>query len=157
MPLSCKTVYLPSNSSTEVNIKDSTVLNIKDSIRITERSRYKDYGKLLDTLKVDGQRSHSKSWIDTTLNIINSELVEDPVEERTKVIYRDRWKTKDSLVYIEKPIPVEVKEEVEVYPRFLVILSILGVLSTCVFGVISYFKLKNTGFVSNLVSKIFKK
>lgn len=142
---SCKTVYLPSSTSTTVNVKDSTVLNIKDSIRVIERSRYKDYAGLLDTLRVKGNRSSSKSWVDTTRNVLNTELVEEPIEEKTKIIYRDRWKTRDSLVYVEKPVPVEVQVEKKVYPRFLVILSILGVLSTCVLGFIGYLKIKKKG------------
>ena len=142
---SCKTVYLPSSTSTTVNVKDSTVFHIKDSVRITERSRYKDYAGLLDTLMVKGNRSSSKSWVDTTRNVLNTELVEEPIEEKTKIIYRDRWKTRDSLVYVEKPVPVEVQVEKKVYPRFLVILSILGVLSTCVLGVLGYLKIKKKG------------
>lgn len=142
---SCKTTYLPSSSSTEVHIKDSTVWNIKDSIRVIERSRYKDYAGLLDTLRVKGNRSSSKSWVDTTRNVLNTELVEEPIEEKTKIIYRDRWKTRDSLVYVEKPVPVEVQVEKKVYPRFLVILSILGVLSTCLLGFIGYLKIKKKG------------
>lgn len=139
---SCKTIYLPSSSSTETHIKDSTVWNIKDSIRVIERSRYKDYAGLLDTLRVKGNRSSSKSWIDTTRNVLNTELVEEPIEDKTKIVFRDRWKTRDSLVYVEKPVPVEVQVEKKVYPRFLVILSILGVLSTCLLGFIGYLKIK---------------
>ena len=142
---SCKTVYLPSSTSTTVNVKDSTVFHIKDSVRYTERSRYKDYAGLLDTLRVKGNRSSSKSWVDTTRNVLNTELVEEPIEEKTKIIYRDRWKTRDSLVYVEKPVPVEVQVEKKVYPRFLVILSILGVLSTCVLGILGYLKIKKKG------------
>ena len=147
---SCKTVYLPSSTSTTVNVKDSTVFHIKDSVRITERSRYKDYAGLLDTLRVNGNRSSSKSWVDTTRNVLNTELVEEPIEEKTKIIYRDRWKTRDSLVYVEKPVPVEVQVEKRIYPRFLVILSILGVLSTCVLGILGYLKIRG----SSLFSKV---
>lgn len=139
---SCKTVYLPSSSSTETHIKDSTVWNIKDSIRVIERSRYKDYAGLLDTLRVKGNRSSSKSWIDTTRNVLNTELVEEPIEEKTKIVFRDRWKTRDSLVYVEKPVPVEVQVEKKVYPKWMIVLSLLGVLNTCLLGFIGYLKIK---------------
>lgn len=134
--------HTPTNTSTEVHVKDSTIFHIKDSIRVIERSRYKDYAGLLDTLRVDGRRSHSKSWIDTTFNIINTELIEDPQEEKTRIVYKDRLVYKDSLVYVEKPVPVEIVKEKKVYPRFLITMSILGIVFCLLFLFLLYEKLK---------------
>lgn len=139
---SCKTIYLPSSSSTETHIKDSTVWNIKDSIRIIERSRYKDYGGLLDTLRVKGNRSSSKSWVDTTRNVLNTELVEEPIEEKTRIVYKDRIQYRDSIQYVEKPIEIPIETEVKVYPRWMIILSLLGIASTLVLGFQVYLKIK---------------
>lgn len=119
--------YVPVNTATQVEIKDSTVFHIKDSVRITERSRWKDYGGLLDTLKIRGNRSEMRAWTDTTNNILNGSLEEDPQEEKTRIVYKDRWKVRDSLVYVEKPIPVEVIKEVRTVPRFWTISGIFGI------------------------------
>lgn len=115
----CKTIqYVPVNTDTHVEVKDSTVLHIKDSVRIIERSRWKDYGGLLDTLSIFGNHSTARAYIDTTRNILNGELEEDPQEEKTRIVYRDRRKVRDSLVYVEKPIPVEVTKEKKVIPKW---------------------------------------
>lgn len=152
----CKTVYVPVETNTSTNVKDSVEIHIKDSLRITERSRYKDYGRLLDTLRVDGKRSHSKSWIDTTFNILNNELVEDPIEEKTKIITKTEYKDSVRTVEKEVPYPVETVTEKRVYPRWLVILSILGIVETAVLGVIGYLRLKSSGLFSKII-RIFKK
>ena len=111
---------------------------------------------MLDTLRVDGKHSHSKSWIDTTFNVLNNELVEDPIEQKYKVITKTEYR--DSIQTVEKqvPYPVEVVKERRVYPRWLVVLSIIGILETVGVGIFSYLKLKKTGFL-NKILKIFKK
>lgn len=124
----CKTIqYVPVNTDTQVEVKDSTVLHIKDSVRIIERSRWKDYGGLLDTLRIRGNRSEMRAWADTTNNIINGSLEEDPQEEKTRIVYRDRWKVRDSLVFKEVPVPVEVTKEVKVIPKFWRVTGIFGI------------------------------
>lgn len=157
----CKTIYVPvpSSTSTTVNVKDSTVWNIKDSVRITEKSRYKDYGDLLKTLKIDGNRSHMTAWIDTTKNILNGELVEDPVKEKVRTEFRDKYIYKDSIQLVEKPIPIEIPVEVKYVPKVYKILSAIGLLtllSVLIFTGIKIYQLKGKGFL-NLIKNIFKK
>lgn len=130
---------IPVNTSTEVHVKDSTVFHIKDSIRVIERSRYKEYGKLLDTLKVNGNRSHSTTWIDTTLNVLNTELVEDPIEEKTRIIYKDRLVLKDTV--ITKEIPIEVERQVRYIPRWCWTLLVFNILVLIVIFLGIYFKI----------------
>lgn len=121
---------IPVNTTTQVEVKDSTVFHIKDSVRIIEKSRWKDYGGLLDTLRIRGNRSEMRAWADTTRNIINGSLEEDPQEEKTRIVYRDRWKTRDSLVFKEVPVEVPVEKEVRIIPKFYRIMTILGVFMT---------------------------
>ena len=139
---SCKTIYVPVGTDTTTNVKDSTVLHIIDSVRYTERSRYKDYGDLLNILEIDGKRSHMRSWIDTTKNVLNGELTEDPIEEKTKIVVKTQYR--DSIQTVEKkvPYPVEVVKEKKIYPKWMIVLSLLGVLSTCLLGFIGYLKIK---------------
>lgn len=139
----CSTIkYVPVETNTEVHIKDSTIYNYIDSIRIHEATRYKDLAWLGDTLNIEGQRSRMWAVADTTKEVILGGLEEDPVEEKTRIIYKDRWKVRDSLVYVEKPVPVEIEKEIKVYPRWMIILSLLGIASTLVLGFQVYLKIK---------------
>ena len=162
LSVACKSIqYVPIETGTTISVKDNTVLHIKDSIRITEKSRYKDYKGLLDTLRIDGHRSHLTAWndIDTTkgIGILNGLLEEEPVEEHTKIVYRDREVLKDTTIYKEIPIEVPpVEKVVKVVPRFWRVTGVLGIILTFVFGLFSYLKLKKNGFLST-VFKIFKK
>lgn len=136
--------YVPVETTTQVEVKDSTVFHIKDSVRIIERSRWKDYGGLLDTLRIRGNRSEMRAWADTTNNIINGSLEEDPQEEKTRIIYKDRWKTRDSLVFKEVPVEVPVEKEVRIIPKFWRIMGILGIV--CSTLVLAFAGLKIYGF-----------
>ena len=140
----CKTVYIPVGTDTSTNVKDSTVLHIVDSVRYTERSRYKDYGDLLKVLEIDGKRSHMRSWIDTTKNVLNGELTEDPIEEKTRIIYKDRVEYKDSLVYKEVPIEVEkIEYKTPKWSWYSLLFNILGVM---VGALVIYLKVKGKFF-----------
>lgn len=139
----CRTIYVPSETSTTVTVKDSTVINIKDSIRITEKSIYKDYAGLLDTLKVKNERASMTAWADTSKNLIVGELQTEPVEEHYKIIYKDRVEYRDSVRVEEKKVPYPVEKEVKVYPKWMVILSILGIILTGVGLFKLYLKFKN--------------
>lgn len=138
----CKTIYIPVETGTTVHVKDSTVWNIKDSVRITEATHYRDMAWLGDSLKIEGQRSRMWAVADTTREVLLGGLEEDKVEEKTRIIYKDRLVLKDSLVYVEKPVPVEIVKEKKVYPRWLVLLSILGIILTGLEGFRIYGKLK---------------
>lgn len=135
---SVKTV--PITTNTQVHYVDSVRYEIRDSIRIIERSRWKDYGGLLDTLRIRGNRSEMKAWTDTTNNILNGSLEEDPQEEKQRIIYRDRWKTKDSLVFQDRPVPYEVTKEVKIIPKFWIITGVFGII--CMVLLLTFIGLK---------------
>ena len=155
----CKTpYYTPINTSTTTSVKDSVALVIKDSVRITERSRWKDYGGMLDTLRIAGQRSRLKAWNDTTKMVINAQLEEDPVIERTRVIYKDKEVLKDTTIYVEVPVPAPAEiKEVEVIPKFWLITGVIGIIETLLMIVFLVLRLKKTGFDITKFLKIFKK
>ena len=134
--------YVPVETNTEVNIKDSLVINIKDSVRITERSVYKDYAGLLDTLRIKNDRASMTAWADTTHNLINGTLETEPQEEKTRIVYKDKIVYKDSIRTKEVPVPVEVIKEKKIYPKWMVILSILGITLSCFFLFKVYLKFK---------------
>lgn len=148
--------HLPTETTTQVNLKDSTILHIKDSIRIHEATRYKDMAWLGDTLKIEGSRSSAWAFADTTRECLTGGLEEKPYEERTKIIYKDRWKVRDSLVY--KEIPVEVEKPVEVIkiPWIYKVLSAVGLLSIIGIALWVLWKyLRNKGLLVGLIPHKF--
>ena len=134
--------YVPVSTNTEVNVKDSLVINIKDSVRITERSVYKDYAGLLDTLRIKKNGVASMTaWADTTHNLINGTLETEPQEEKTRIVYKDRWKVRDSLVFKEVPVPVEVTKEVKVIPKFWRVTGVFGIICLVVLSTLAGWKI----------------
>lgn len=139
---SCGAAHHLPKEETVINYKDSTIFHILDSIRITEASRYKDWAGLLDTLtlKTEDGSVLSRSYCDTTRNILAGELEVKPRQEKTRIVYKDRIVKKDSLVF--KEIPVEVEKVKEVVPRWAwwsLAFNILGIL---LIGLFIYLKLK---------------
>lgn len=139
---SCRTIYVPVETDTSVSVKDSTAIHYIDSIRITEATRYKDLAWLGDTLKIEGTRSRMWAAADTTKGALLGGLEEDKVEEKTKVVYKDKIVYRDSIRTEEKPVPVEVTKEIKIIPKWLVILSIIGVISTLLLLFMVYLKFR---------------
>jgi len=133
---------IPVETTTQVNIKDSTAVHWIDSVRIHEATRYRDLAWLGDTLNIEGQRSRMWAVADTTKEVILGGLEEDPVEEKTRIIYKDKIEYRDSIRNVEVPVPVEIEKEIKVYPRWMIVLSILGIVSTLVLSFQIYLKLK---------------
>jgi hypothetical protein len=137
---SCGAAHHLPKEETVINYKDSTIFHILDSVRVTEATRYKDMAWLGDSLKLVG--NHSRAWAvaDTAKGALIGCLEEDKVEERYKIIYKDRIVKKDSLVF--KEIPVEVEKVKEVVPRWAwwsLAFNIIGIL---LIGLLIYLKLK---------------
>ena len=133
---------VPIETNTEVHIKDSTIYNYIDSIRIHEATRYRDFSWIGDTLKLNGNRSRAWAVADTLKGCLIGEIEEDKTEEHSKIIYKDRIQYRDSIQYVEKPIEIPIETEVKVYPRWMIVLSLLGVVSTLVLGFLVYLKIK---------------
>jgi len=109
----CGTIkYVPVETNTEVHVKDSTVYHVLDSVRITEATRYRDMAWLGDTLRIEGSRSRMWACADTTKEAVLGGLEEDEVEERFKIVYRDRVEYRDSIQTRDVPVPVEVEKKV---------------------------------------------
>lgn len=131
----CK--HLPSETATTtVNIKDSTVLHIKDSVRIIEATRYKDLAWLGDSLKIEGTRSRMWAVADTTKEVLIGGLEEEKVEEKTRIVYKDRIEYRDSIQVKEIPVEIEKEKIVKVVPKFYLFFTILGI----IFSILSLFK-----------------
>lgn len=142
MITSCRTIqYVPLETNTQVNIKDSTIYNYIDSIRIHEATRYKEMGWLTDTARIKSSRGNI-AWAvaDTAGERLTLGLEEAPFEEKTRIIYKDRWKVRDSLVYVEKPVPVDrVEYKTPTWSWYSLILNVIGLL---VIGFSIYLRIK---------------
>ena len=140
---SCKTIqYVPVKGETIT--KDSIIIQTKiDTLEVklpTERIR--DWTGLLDTLRMETSFAISTSYVDTARSIISGTLVtkETPVEVYTPSTHT--LEKKDSIIYQEVPVPVEVIKEKKIYPKWMIVLSLLGVVSTLILGFIGYLKIK---------------
>ena len=159
--LSCKTVYVPvpATTSTTVNVKDSIAWNIKDSVRITEKTRYRDFVWMGDTLRLNGSRSRAWAVCDTLKGAIVGEIEEDEIKEKTRIEYRDRIQYKDSVRVEIKPEPYPIEKPVPYIPKIYKILSAIGLLtllSVLIYLGIKIYQLRGKGFL-NFIKNIFKK
>ena len=144
MITSCRTIqYVPLETNTEVHIKDSTAVHWIDSIRIHEATRYKEMGWLTDTARIRSSRGNI-AWAvaDTAGERLTLGLEEPPFEEKTKIIYKDRIQYRDSIQVKKEYYPLEVPVEKKIYPRWMIVLSILGIISTLVISFQVYLKIK---------------
>ncbi len=116
MMIGCKTVYVPIERTEYVTVKDSvyfrdTVVQYK-----VEKEYIKDYTGLLDTLEMETSYSNFVAWVDTSAAKLSGiarnkeKTVDIPVQVKEKVVVRD------SVVYKEVPVPVEVVKEV--HPKY---------------------------------------
>lgn len=123
-----------------VVIKDSTVVNIKDSTVFHHKTFNRDYAGLLDTLRIQGEHSSMKAFADTANFTIKGELTEEPAKEqfKEKIVYREH---RDTL-WREKEVPVEVVKEKKVVPKWCWWLLFINVLGALVFGVKIFLKFK---------------
>lgn len=134
----CKTVYVPLETGTTVNVKDSIRWEIKDSVRITEATRYRDMAWLGDSLKIEGARSRMWAVADTAREALIGGLEEDRVEEKTRIVYKDRWKVRDSIVF--KEFPKIVEKPVRFIPRWTWYSLILNFILIALMGLWIYVK-----------------
>lgn len=154
---SCRTIqYVPIETNTDVHVKDSTIYNYIDSIRIHEATRYKDLAWLGDTLQIEGKRSRMWAVADTTKEVLLGGLEEDKVEEHSKIIYKDRIVVKDSIRTVEKPVPVEITKEVEVIPRFWRFTGIFGIICLVILSTLAGWKIYGF-FKGKDILKVFRK
>ena len=113
----CKTIqYVPVKETQYVTVKDSVYFrDTTVQIRV-QKEKVRDYTGLLDTLRLETSYAASTAYLDTSRNILTGEIrnkenvINIPVQVKEKVI------TRDSVVY--KEVPVEVEVEKVVHPKY---------------------------------------
>ena len=136
--------YLPSETgNTYVNVVDSVAIRYLDSIRVVEQLKVRNYA-WRDTLFLEGKRSRAWAAIDSTkdTDILVGELEEDAIEERTRIVYRDRVQYKDSIRTLEKKTPYPVEVERKVTPRWAWWSLIANVITILIGAFVAYLKFK---------------
>lgn len=130
LTVSCQIVrYVPVEHTEYVTVRDSVYF--RDTlVRIElEKARLADFVDVGDTLVLSTDLACSTAFLDTTSGKLKGTLenikkyVEKEVPLKEKITYRD------SIVYQEKPYPVEVEKVVKVVPKFWRIFGVLGILS----------------------------
>ena len=123
----CKTIqYVPIEHTEYVHIKDSVYFRDTTVQYQIEKEYIEKYAQ--DTLRLETAYSNFVAFTDTTVGKLSgkawnkSKTVEIPAQFKEKIVY------KDSLVYQDKPVPVEVEKVVKVVPWYAKILSGLGIL-----------------------------
>lgn len=139
---SCRTIqYVPVEHTVTVVQKDSvylrdTVLQVE-----VEKARISAFTGLLDTLSIKTEISDFRAYCDTATATLRGDVRQFgtiPV----KVQWKEKVTVRDSLVYQEKPVPVEVVKRERYVPWFWRFFAVLGIVATAgvVFWLLRKFK-----------------
>ena len=134
----CKTVYIPVEHTEYVTVRDSVYFRDTTIQYKVEKEYVKDYTGLLDTLYLETGMAEASAWVDTTKSVLAGEIknkenvINIPVQVKEKVTVRD------SIVYQDKPVPVEVVKTV--HPGYEKWLWAWLVFSLLMLGLFVYFR-----------------
>lgn len=135
---SCKTVYIPVAEKEYVTVRDSVYLRDTTVQYKVEKEYVKDYTGLLDTLRMETSYSSFAAWVDTSAAKLSGiaqnkeKIVDIPVQVKEKVTVRD------SIVYKEVPVEVEVVKTV--HPKYEAWLWAWLIFSLLGLGLFVYFR-----------------
>ena len=138
----CKTVYIPVEHTEYVTVRDSVYFRDTTVQYKVEKEYVKDYTGLLDTLYLETGMAEASAWVDTTKSVLAGEIrnkenvINIPVQVKEKVTVRD------SIVYQDKPVPVEVVVTKTKYPAVFWWLLGWCILSIGYIAVKVYFKMR---------------
>ncbi len=137
----CRTIqYIPIEHTEYVTIRDSVYFRDTTIKYKVEKEYVKDYTGLLDTLELETGLAEASAWVDTSKSVLAGEIrnkqkiIDIPVQVKEKVVVRD------SIVYKDKPVPVEVVKTV--HPGYEKWLWAWLVASLLAIGAAIYLKVK---------------
>ena len=138
--LSCKVQYVPVKETEYVTVRDSVYFRDTTIQYKIEKEYVRDYTGLLDTLEMETSYASARAWVDTSRAVLagsirNKEnVINIPVQVKEKVTVRD------SIVYKDVPVPVEVVRTV--HPKYEWALWLWGVVALLGFALLAYCKIK---------------
>lgn len=110
----CATIKpVPVETIIQYQTRDSLV--VRDSTVIIPIERVVDVVPAYDSLRLETSMAFAKAWVDTTTHTLKGQI-QNKTGTQYKYIYRDRIVKKDSLVYQDVPVPVEVVKTV--HPKY---------------------------------------
>jgi len=116
-----KIIYLP--GETEVVYRDSIITKIDTLSVEIPKERIVEVVPILDTLTLDSSVSTARAWVDTSAKMLKGEM-KTKGTINVPVPSTEQYHQRDSIV--REPYPVEVEKVVKVYPKWLIIIAILG-------------------------------
>lgn len=128
----CKTIqYVPVETIKEVSVHDTTHLFHRDTLVQIPEVKLGDFIDLTDTLRLSTEYSIMSAWVDTTHNVLAGRL-EQGGKLPVQIVEKERLVVRDSIVYKDVPIPVEIEKITKVVPLFWKIMSAIGILAIAV-------------------------
>lgn len=138
----CKVQYVPVEHTEYVTVRDSVYLRDTTIQYKIEKEYVRDYTGLLDTLDMETSYASARAWVDTSRATLSGEIknkenvINIPVQVKEKVTVRD------SIVYQDRPVPVEVVVTKTKYPAAFWWLLGWCILSIGYIAVKAYFKMR---------------
>lgn len=136
------TKYIPTKEETIVHYIDSIAWHDSTIFHHVYKEHYKDYAGPKDTLSLETEYSRFKAWNDSTANVINGEAENKDIDIPVQFKWKEKLVYKDSLVYVDKPYPVEVPKEIKYIPDFCKFTITWFILSIIYIGIRIYLKFK---------------
>lgn len=139
---SCKTVYVPVEHTEYVHTIDSVYVRDTTIKYQLEKEYIRDFTGLLDTLTLETGLAVSKAWVDTSKSVLAGEIRNKEKALDIPVSVKEKVTVRDSIVYQDKPVPVEVVVTKTKYPAAFWWLLGWCILSIGYIAVKAYFKMR---------------
>lgn len=139
--LGCGTIkYVPVKeyvtvTETQTEYLRDTLVQVK-----IEKEYVRDYTGLLDTLQLETSYALSSAWFDTTSNVLAGTIKNKEKMIAVPVAVKEKVTVRDSIVYRDVPVPVEVVKTV--HPKYEAWLWSWLVVSVLLIGAYIYLKVK---------------
>lgn len=145
----CGTLHNVPKEEVHIVVKDSTVVNIKDSINWIPKERIIDVVAQYDTLNLETSLAFAQSYVDTTTHTLKGKI-ENKEGVKTKYVYKTKIEYRDSVVV--KEVPVEAVKEKKVVPKWCWRLLVFVAIEFLVFAAWIYLKISKVD-ISSLLKK----
>ena len=128
----CTTIkYVPVKETEYVAVHDTTYFHRTDTLVQIPEVKLGDFIDLTDTLRLSTDFSIMSAWVDTTHNVLAGRL-EQGGKLPVRIVEKERLVVRDSIVYKDVPVPVEIEKITKVVPIFWKIMSVIGILAIAV-------------------------
>jgi len=126
----CKVQYVPVEHTEYVHTIDSVYFRDTTIQYKIEKEYVRDYTGLLDTLDMETSYASARAWVDTSKATLSGEIRNKENVINIPVSVKEKVTVRDSIVYQDRPVPVEVIKTVHPgYEKYLwgwLVLSVVG-------------------------------